>query len=586
VIVLPRPNSSFTSLRKPNALYFDRTEPLARLAAAAAPVLVCRPGGFGKTVACSALACLLEGRRELFEGLWAAGADWSWEPHEVVRLTLTPAGKPPDSPDSGEPPWRRRQAQLIGRLTAPVDAAAAKAGLEPEGDGPGPRLRHLMTRLHQRNGRRVAVIIDDVDAPLWPLLGEPESKWAMSALGGLLSVLEGPESWRGPVLLASTLRLPFEPGPGRPGLASLRDATDDPAMARFGGLSAEEIAALVAERPPLPARLLQSRGEEAGADPAALIMERYGGHSWGGGPVLANVRQTLGHLRSLFDGQEVSAEAGRKRAEAPIEPKLAKSLAAALHLMTPVPYEDSGGRVGLTVLQAPPAPEGDRPALDPDCPDPVALAHQAGLLAGKSQSGAAGAAPMAVLAPPNFECLALLARLGLHRLLRPNTPDTAARTADLAAALEGADPAAIEEALAGCGLAWSGESSIDPLEWRQFLLTLALAGRRFVARGWFGTSELHFRFEAADGSLILIGATHHRGWKCGGDRYFEDEFYQRRISRCRRDVMKVLDDAIRADGLRRAGRRIMKIAVVDEAYCANNVFVVPDIAPHPNKRGG
>jgi len=97
-MVLPLPRlplgiSDFAVLREEgmNYLYVDKTSRLLHLLDAGKYLFLARPRRFGKSLLCSTLKYLYEGRRELYTGLdidplW----DWS-KTNPVVHLSLTEA---------------------------------------------------------------------------------------------------------------------------------------------------------------------------------------------------------------------------------------------------------------------------------------------------------------------------------------------------------------------------------------------------------------------------------------------------------------------------------------------------------------
>jgi hypothetical protein len=184
-----------------------------------------------------------------------------------------------------------------------IGAEAKCAGVKSEGAGPGERLLSLMRALAAKRGRRVAVIIDDLDGPLRPVLGIPEAVGkVMEALRDLTRVLEGPEDWRGPILMTAIVRPPLEDAPGRPVLATLRDVTWEPALSKICGVTAGKFEAVLGglegREPKLVHRRLYSYAE-APEDVPKWFMEVYGAYWWGGPEPVANTGLVLSFLRGV-----------------------------------------------------------------------------------------------------------------------------------------------------------------------------------------------------------------------------------------------------------------------------------------------
>ena len=78
----------FPSIRRDGKIYVDKTMFIHRLVADNNSKLffLSRPRRFGKSLTVSALKALFGGRRELFEGLYIDGTDWSWEKYPVIHF--------------------------------------------------------------------------------------------------------------------------------------------------------------------------------------------------------------------------------------------------------------------------------------------------------------------------------------------------------------------------------------------------------------------------------------------------------------------------------------------------------------------
>ena len=80
----------FAALREGGFVYVDKTAFLRRLVTSPETRLciVSRPGGFGKSLALSAVKAAFSGRRELFEGLAFSQSPWAWTSLPVIDLRL------------------------------------------------------------------------------------------------------------------------------------------------------------------------------------------------------------------------------------------------------------------------------------------------------------------------------------------------------------------------------------------------------------------------------------------------------------------------------------------------------------------
>jgi hypothetical protein len=93
---LPLGISDFAKLRQvgDGYLYVDKTRHLFEMLQAGSYLFLARPRRFGKSLLCSTMRCLYEGRRELFSGL-AIEPLWDWSrANPVVHLSWVQAFLP------------------------------------------------------------------------------------------------------------------------------------------------------------------------------------------------------------------------------------------------------------------------------------------------------------------------------------------------------------------------------------------------------------------------------------------------------------------------------------------------------------
>ena len=88
---------SFETIRRDGYIYIDKTPLIYKMISEGKPYFLSRPRRFGKSLLCSTLAAVFEGRRELFEAfttddgveqpqLFIATTNWRWEKHPVYPL--------------------------------------------------------------------------------------------------------------------------------------------------------------------------------------------------------------------------------------------------------------------------------------------------------------------------------------------------------------------------------------------------------------------------------------------------------------------------------------------------------------------
>ena len=269
---LPLGISDFTVLRETGAdyLYVDKTRQMGELLASGKYLFLARPRRFGKSLLCSTMRCLYEGRRDLFAGL-AIEPEWDWHTtHPVVHLSLTSVEcRSVDTLRASLLRWlaqeaRRYDLQLTGSLLADDWVM-------------------LLTGIANATGRRVVVIVDEYEKPVHDHLGDPVKAKAMrDALAAFYGVLKGCDG---------QLEKVFITGIGRmvktsifSELNQMKDLTLDPGAAEVCGYTEDE---LHADFAPYIGGLAAKNGlTEAAA--WERLRERYNGYWWGDGERVYN----------------------------------------------------------------------------------------------------------------------------------------------------------------------------------------------------------------------------------------------------------------------------------------------------------
>jgi hypothetical protein len=164
---LPIGISSFSKLRRDGCVYVDKTEIAYTLITRGYRFFLARPRRFGKSLFVSTLREILEGNKELFEGLWIANSDYQWQPHGVIALDISALGI-----DSVE--------KFTTNLTEALQEVANyyKLAVQLPPNSPELGLRRLVHALHERFGR-VVILIDEYDSPILHALKTPELAEAM-----------------------------------------------------------------------------------------------------------------------------------------------------------------------------------------------------------------------------------------------------------------------------------------------------------------------------------------------------------------------------------------------------------------------
>ena len=188
---LPVGIQDFVSIREDGFLYVDKTARIHELATGSGRVFfLSRPRRFGKSLLCSTLGALFEGRRDLFGAiagqppLAVDSLEWEWKKHPVVHIDL----------NAGD--YTAGISILNSQLNITLELHEKKYGL-PQGviDDPAGRFRRLIANLAGLTGEKAAVIIDEYDKPLLTTIDKPDLHAQIrSALRGFYGVLKAADA--------------------------------------------------------------------------------------------------------------------------------------------------------------------------------------------------------------------------------------------------------------------------------------------------------------------------------------------------------------------------------------------------------
>ncbi|MCP4353509.1 MAG: ATP-binding protein [Desulfobacterales bacterium] len=159
---LPVGDSSFESIRSNDCVYVDKTRHLFQIADEGKFYFMSRPRRFGKSLSVSALRCLFQGKKHLFDGLWIAdNTEWEWKPHPVVLLDFNEISH--DTPEN-----------LKLSLTEHLSGMARSNNIQLKHSLLKGQFKELVLSLYQKTGMPVVILIDEYDKPIIDHLGKGE----------------------------------------------------------------------------------------------------------------------------------------------------------------------------------------------------------------------------------------------------------------------------------------------------------------------------------------------------------------------------------------------------------------------------
>ncbi len=178
---LPIGKQVFKHIVEDGFIYVDKTEQLIELANRNIPIFLSRPRRFGKSLTTFTYKELFKGSRELFKNTYAYD-HWDWsQKYSVVRLDMSIAVS--------------SSIELLQKsIYSIVTEIASEYGLTlKEKLMPSMALRELITLLSEQN--KVALIIDEYDAPILKTLHKPHLTEVKELLRDFYTVIKASEEY-------------------------------------------------------------------------------------------------------------------------------------------------------------------------------------------------------------------------------------------------------------------------------------------------------------------------------------------------------------------------------------------------------
>ncbi|GMO47168.1 MAG: ATP-binding protein [Termitinemataceae bacterium] len=232
---LPIGIQDFVSIRQDGFIYVDKTVLIHSLISGSGRVFfLSRPRRFGKSLLCSTLAAIFEGRRELFaafddqSALAIDSLDWEWKKHPVIRIDLSPGD------------YTTGTEVLTSIVRNDLENTAVNADLKLRGDILPIQFSNLIMDMHRKYGEKVVVLIDEYDKPMLSTIDNKDLCAAMrNVLKGFYSVLKSSDEHQRFVLLTGVTK--FSQVSVFSGLNNLIDISLDARYADICGITQKEL---------------------------------------------------------------------------------------------------------------------------------------------------------------------------------------------------------------------------------------------------------------------------------------------------------------------------------------------------------
>ena len=149
---LPVGRQYFSSVRKDDAIYIDKTEYIYNLCSPAdSAYFLSRPRRFGKSLTLDTIAEVFSGNRALFSGLWIENK-WDWsKTYPVIRMSFDAIG---------------HEDGLRNALLTELKSIGQSYRLKIVSESPSLAFRELITKLVKKTGKQVVILIDEYDKPI------------------------------------------------------------------------------------------------------------------------------------------------------------------------------------------------------------------------------------------------------------------------------------------------------------------------------------------------------------------------------------------------------------------------------------
>ena len=171
---LPIGIQDFTKIREDGFCYVDKTARIHQLISrSGGAFFLSSPRRFGKSLLCSTLEAIFEGRRGLFGEIAGQNAlaidslEWEWQKHPVIYFDLNPGN------------YLNGLKELSVNLNRDLEFCAQKYDVPFSGETVGDKFSRLIRALCKQYKQRVVVIVDEYDKPLLSTIENAELHIAM-----------------------------------------------------------------------------------------------------------------------------------------------------------------------------------------------------------------------------------------------------------------------------------------------------------------------------------------------------------------------------------------------------------------------
>ena len=158
---------TFEKIRESNYLYIDKTQYLVDFKKNGYQyVFLSRPRRFGKSLFASMIHAYYEGRKDLFDGLAMGDYEKNWIKHPVLHFDMSTAK-------------HCTEEDLKSELNFKLSLYEDVYGRRDDATNLNQRFEYLVKAAYKKAGQKVALIIDEYDAPLLDVVHEEQNLAAL-----------------------------------------------------------------------------------------------------------------------------------------------------------------------------------------------------------------------------------------------------------------------------------------------------------------------------------------------------------------------------------------------------------------------
>ena len=151
---------TFERIIKEGYLYLDKTDLVWKMTHSTPFVFLSRPRRFGKSLLTTTLESYFSGDKSLFEGLKIMDMEKEWKQYPVLHFDLSTAKNQANA---------KELRQTLFNILKPY---ILQYGRDDDETLPGQLLKGIIKRAYEQTGKKVAILLDEYDAPLLDVLLE------------------------------------------------------------------------------------------------------------------------------------------------------------------------------------------------------------------------------------------------------------------------------------------------------------------------------------------------------------------------------------------------------------------------------